>query len=177
MPDVLPMPDSPLPPHVAKLIRARGLRMTVLRSKIANLISSQPLPLSAKSIRNAIGCDLTSVYRTLYRLQDAGLVNVTPHSKNNALFYWACQDERVFPIMDRATDRVVHMDPKIAAFVTRTLEVIEQKLSENGYCSVRGYASFRARVRPQSFAAIAQSPLSIANPAESRAATREAALA
>jgi hypothetical protein len=67
------------------------------------------------------------------------------------LFSWVGDRPRSFQIVDRGGEGFVEMDPKVAAFVARALEVVEERLRDLGYTDLSSNATFRAQL-PSSLA-------------------------
>jgi hypothetical protein len=150
-PTELPLTNRISDGWVRSLLRNHGMWVTRLRCDLVKWFQVVQSPVSVKTIQSEIGGDFSNIYRNLKRFQRAGLVRSELHLKHSDLFSWVGDRPRSFQIVDRGGEGFVEMDPKVAAFVARALEVVEERLRDLGYTDLSSKATFRAQL-PSSLA-------------------------
>ena len=82
-------------------LRARGLRLSIARRMVLELLFSETDPVSAEHVGQSLGIDVASVYRNLEMLERHGLVHHVHLGHGPGLYVLVGRGEREYLYCDR----------------------------------------------------------------------------
>ena len=140
-------------------LRARGLRLSIARRMVLELLFRETDPVSAEHVGQTLGIDVASVYRNLEMLERHGLVHHVHLGHGPGLYVLVGRGEREYLYCDRCADghaaraAAARPDPRSAAgeiSATRSASPISRWSASA--------ATARARIRPAAAVSHARDP-------------------
>jgi len=92
-------------------LRARGLRLSIARRMVLELLFKETDPVSAEHVAQTLGIDVASVYRNLEMLERHGLVHHVHLGHGPGLYVLVGRGEREYLYCDRCAT-VTPLDPE-----------------------------------------------------------------